>query len=244
MKTEKKLKKNTKEKKSEAKGKEKKLSPLEKARIARKSGKAGKASAGKKKKKVLFKAPADFKPFFLEISARTEKDGLFGPAIKGVRYVGRYDPNAEDKKKFDISAYDMPTLLGVASRLSAATYKTNAEKRFPADIKERNSTEKVDGKVKLVHRTQKRLPPNTSFRIVMRVIKKKADDSLGVSIKSIEQGVENAKGRIKPVALDKKDPAYRAIRKAQNILASAFKGVLLPPKRGRVKKVKEEEDDE
>jgi hypothetical protein len=200
--------------------------PAKKKGVARKTGAA-------RKPLPTWQAPADFKPHFLEISVRTEKDGLLGSAIKGTRYVGRYDPEAEDKKKFDVGAYDQDTLLGVLSRLSAVTFKATNDKKFPVEVKGRTE---VKGAM--------RLPANTSFRIVLRVNKKAADGSISIVFKSVEQSVKNAKtGRPKAVLLDKRDPVYRAFRKVNRILPAAFKAVLMPPKRTRGRNVEAEDEE-
>lgn len=197
---------------------DKEMSPLEKARAARAAGKGAKKPATKKAKAKLptFKAPEEFKPHFLEIQVATEKDGLLSNGIKATRYVGRYDPDAPDKKKFDLGSYDQRTLQGILSRLSMVTYATNAAKRLPA---------------------------KTLYQILLRVNRKSADGSLSILFKGISVQEKNEKtGRVKFKELDKKDPNYRKFRKASRILPAAFKAVLMPPKRTRGAKV--EQDDE
>lgn len=201
--------------------------PEVKAKAPAKKGfppkKAGGAKAKSKKKPLpIVKAPADFKPHFLLVSFRTEKDGLVGADFKATRYQGRFDRDVEDKKKFDLAAYDSRTLMGIAARVSAVTYKANAEKKFDVDAKKRMDT-----------KGGHRLPASTYFQALMRVGKKSADQSLTAGIKTIWQIVENNKGRQVPKELDKKDPVYRTIRKASRILPAAFKDVQMPPKRGR-----------
>lgn len=189
------------------------MSPLEKARLARASGKGGKA----KKKNALptFKAPEDFKPHFVTVLMKVEKDGLLSSSAKMTRYQGRYDPDAEDKKKFDVATYDQKTVQGVLSRFSMTTFATNAAKRLPA---------------------------GAVFQALLRVNRKSADGSLSVLFKGLEQAQKSAKtGRVKMVALDKTDPVYRKFRKAARILPPAFKEVLMPPKRTRGANKKEDE---
>lgn len=211
-------KKSSKEKSSSAKGK-KDLTPLEKARLAKAKGGTGSKKAAKKKNQPpIYKAPEDFKPHFLLVLVKTDKDGLLSNGIKATRYVGRYDPDAEDKKKIDLGSYDQKTLQGILSRLSMTTFVTNATKRLPA---------------------------NQVFQILLRVNRKSKDGSLSIVFKSIEVPKKSAKsGRIKWVALDKKDPDYRKFRKSSRILPAAFKAVLMPPKRVRGAKVAKEDDDE
>ena len=155
------------------------LSPLEKARLAKAGGKpvARKTARPARKPLASWQAPADFKPHFIEIGVRTDKDGLLNNAIKATRYQGRYDPNAEDKKKFDVGSYDMATLVGVTARLAAVTFRANADRKYPADIKARMSTETFknpagEKKERLVYRAAHRLPANTTFLILLRVNKK------------------------------------------------------------------------
>src|SRR5271156_4380783 len=69
------------------------MTPLEKARAARAAGGGVKKKAtAKPARKPLptFDAPADFKSHFLEVSLRTEKDGLLASQIKATRYQGRF----------------------------------------------------------------------------------------------------------------------------------------------------------
>lgn len=194
------------------------MTPLEKARLARANGTASKSKKSAKKLPPIFKAPEDFKPHFLEVMVKTEKDGLLSNAIKATRFVGRYDPQAPDKKKIDLGGYDRATLQGVLSRLSMTTYATNAARR---------------------------LPPNTTYKILLRVNRKAKDGSLSIGFKMVAVGVKSAKtGRVKAVELDKKDPQYRMFRKSNRILPGAFKNVLMPPKRTRGVKVAKEADDE
>ena len=194
---------------------------------------AKKSGAAKSKKKPLptYKAPADFKPHFLLVQVATEKDGLLGSAIKATRYLGRFDREAEDKKKSDMMSYDPKTLIGIQARLAAVTYKATNDKKYEVLPKAR---EGVKG--------SQRLPASTIFQILIRVGKKSADQSLTAGVKQIWQVVANPKtGRMALKELDKKtDPAYRMFRKSSRILPAAFKEVLMPPKRSKSRKVEEE----
>jgi len=205
---------------------------------------------------ATYEAPPDFKPHFLEVTVRTEKDGLLASSIKATRYQGRYDPDVADNKKADLGSYDIATLIGIQARLAGFTYRSNAEKKLPVQIKERNRTEKIQGKPKLVYRTAHRLPPNTVFRILFRVSRKAADGSLSIGMKQVEQIVKSEinrptlgkvktreeTGRTKIVLLEKTDPVFRMFLRARRILPAAFKNVMLPPKRIRGKKVEQSED--
>lgn len=161
-----------------------------------------------------WQAPVDFKPFFLEVVVKTDKDGLLAPAIKATRYQGRYNPDADERKKFDVSTYDQTTLMGILSRLSMVTFVTNQAKRLPA---------------------------NQIYRIVIRVMKKSKDNSIGTRMTQIERITRMKSGRVKSEVLDKTDLDYRKFRKAfRCILPCAFQSVLLPPKRTRNSRASEE----
>jgi hypothetical protein len=204
--------------KAEAKGK-----PAKKGFPAKKDGAA--KTKSKRKPLATYKAPADFKPHFLLVQVRTEKDGLLGGDIKATRYQGKFDREAADKKKFDLGSYDNKTLIGIQARLASVTYKANAEKKYPVSPKERDG---LKGSM--------RLPAGTVFQVLLRVGKKAADQSLTAGVKGVFQAVENPKtGRLGLKELDKKDPCYRALRKSSRIMPAAFKEVLMPPKRTRGK---------
>lgn len=202
---------------------EPKLSSLEKLKLKRKAEKEAAAKSGKKpaKKKnalPLFKAPEDFKPHFVTVLMKTEKDGLLSKKVRMTRYKGRYDPEADDKKKFDVGTYDPATVQGVLARFAMTTFATGVPKRLPA---------------------------NTVFQALLRVNKKSADGSLSVLFKGLEIAVKSEKtGRTKLKALDKKDPMYRKFRKAVRIMPPAFIDVLEPPKRERGTNKSKNSDDE
>lgn len=216
------IKKSSKEKESTGKksksSKEEKLSPLEKARLAKAKGGKSESKKPARKKTVLplFKAPEDFKPHFLAVLMKVEKDGLLSSAIRVTRYNGRYDPEADEKKKFDVGTYDPKTVQGILSRFSMVTYATNVAKR---------------------------LPSGAVFQALLRVNKKKDGGVISVLFKGLDQAVKNDKGRVKLKAFDKKDPTYRKFRKAVRILPSAFKEVLQPPKRVRGANKKDSDDE-
>lgn len=111
-----------KEKKSE-----KKMSPLEKARLAKKAG------GGKKKAKAknvpVFKAPAEFKPFFIRCTAKVAKDG-FIQDIKVTRIKGSL--TNENAKTVDMATWDPLTHTRFCTRYGTGTFVSNADKRLPA----------------------------------------------------------------------------------------------------------------
>lgn len=195
--------------------------------------KAGSAKAKKKKKALpLTTAPADFKPHFLLVQMATEKDSLIATKVKATRYQGRFDRDADEKKKFNLGAYDTTTLMGIAARFSAVTYKASNDKKMPTSPKERVGL-----------KGSNRLPPSTTFQILLRIGRKKEGNVLTVGVKNIWQGVvDKASGRTKLKELEKTDPAYRLIRKARAFLPMAFAEVQMPPKRSRKKSEDDSED--
>ena len=194
-----------------AKNKVKKtLSPaLQKALEARRKGTA---KPRVRKPIPTWQAPSDFKPHFLEILVRTEKDGLLSPDCKVIRYQGRYDPEADERKKFLVNSYDLRTVQGILSRLSMVTFINNANKRLPA---------------------------NKTFRVILRVGKRK-DGTITVSYRGLIRLAKLKSGRVKEVPLEKKDPVYRRFRKAGRLLPAAFSKVLQPPKVSRRSRKAEE----
>lgn len=195
--------------------------------------KPGAAPARKRKPLPTFKAPADFKPHFLLLQITTEADGLIGTKIKAVRYVGRFDRDVEDKKKFDMATYDMQTVVGIAARLGGVTYKATNDKKFPVSPKEREG-----------FKGAARLPAKTTFQVLIRVGRKAADNSLTAGVKQVWQALTSAKtGRQMLKELEKTDVCYRAIRKASRFLPAAFVNVQMPPKRTRGWKPESEDDE-
>ena len=199
-------------------------------KVVKKAAPVRAAGARPKRKPLpIFKAPQDFKPHFLLVQIATERDGLLASNISAVRYQGRFDREADDKKKSNMAAYDMPTLIGIQARLAAVTYKANADKKMPATPAERAASKGA-----------MRLPASAIFQVLLRVGKKAADQALTTRVVQVFQAVENPKtGRKGLKTLEKTDIAYRALRKASRILPAAFKAVQMPPKRGR--KVTDEE---
>jgi len=192
-----------------------KLTPLQKAQLARKNGTAKPST---KKPLPQFKAPADFKPHFVEVLFRTEADGLLGNAIKCTRYIGRYDPNAEDKKKRDMANYDWKTMIGIQARFAGVTFKPTNDKKYPVNVKERAG---LKGSM--------RLPASTTFKVLLRANRRKADQTLSVIVKGVWQLGKNDSGRVITKELVKEDPVYRMIRRVARLMPAAFKDVQAPP---------------
>ena len=211
--------------------------PAKKAPFGRGTTTGAKKPVRAKRKPVLFAAPADFKPHFLMLQAKTEKDGLFCSNMVATRYVGRYDPEADERKKFNLADYDPRTLCGIAARLSAITFKATQDRFYEPS---------AQGRVGI--RGAHRLPKSTQFNILMRVGMKKADGSLTCRVVSVEQPVKKTlkSGKTKTVmiSLEKTDPVWRLIRRASRILPAAFENVLMPPKRTRASRRAEQADEE
>lgn len=219
-------------------------------KVVAKKGKAEKPAKRKLRPgQFVYKAPADFKPHDLIIAFRTTKDGLLCNDFEAVRYLGRFGEEVDDRKKSIMSTYDMPTLLAIASRIGCVTFKPNAVNKYPEDIAERNSTEKVKNKntgekqVKLVFRKGMRLPAETTFRLLARVGRRSADNTLSATVKKVWQLGENRKGRAVYTELDKKDPASKLIRRVNRILPAAFQNVQMPPKKTRQSRRKDSDDE-
>jgi len=211
---------------------------------------AGKRTATKRKPIPTYKAPADFKAHSLLVQFRTEKDGLIGADIKATRYQGRFDFDADDKKKSDLASYDPQTLAGLAARLGAVTFKPNAERRMsvsPADRSNAGQTKsKVDGEVKIKKHYAvntdgtpmygaARLPASAVFQVHIRVGKSAAKgDILTAGVRGMWQIVtKKDTGRRIRKELPKTDVAFKMVRRAARVLPAAFAQVQMPPKRGR-----------
>ncbi len=144
-------------------------------------------------------APADFKPFFLEVKFTVGADGLINPSkFDAYRVKGRQDN--PDNRRYDLREYDVDSLMGIAARISSATYAPNHERR---------------------------LPPNSQWFLAFRVAKASADDTLRASLKVMQVKLEGKK--LKTLGEDKTDLLYRKIRKVNRIAGSAFVNVQLPP---------------
>lgn len=140
-------------------------------------------------------APSDFEPHFVLVEYRTESDGLFGGDFIAIRHsTGRFNPHLTDKDKVrDMMTYDIQTAIGIASRLSARTFKTDPTKR---------------------------LDPNTTYIILLRVGQKALTGELSVTVKSVGHVVNGEE-----FDLDKDAPIARLIRGAGRFLPDVFRNV-------------------
>lgn len=166
-------------------------------------------TAEQKKKLVMFKAPEDFKPSFFEVKFVTQHDGLISPGIVIERIRGQWDN--VDAKRFNLAEYDVPTLVGITSRLQASFYKSNFHGRLPA---------------------------KTRIGIIIRCGANRTTGLMSVSVKAAYTVVKNAStGKAKRVWFeDKADLTYRKIRRAARLLRGAFVTVQLPPTTSRKRK--------
>lgn len=188
---------------------------------------ARKAPARPKRKPVLFAAPADFKPHFMLLTIRTERDGLIAGDVKATRYLGRFDLEVEDKKKFDLEEFDQPTLRAIAARFAGVTFKATQDRFYSNNPAERIGV-----------RGSHRLPKSETIYVLIRAGSRKADGSLMVGVKKCWQKVtkkspKTGKNISRLVELEKTDPVWRMMRRATRVLPAAFTGCLIPPKRTR-----------
>lgn len=195
-----------------AKAKAEKLAAGSGGKPAAKGTKAGAAKTGRVKPPT-FQSPSDFKPCFIELMVKTQEDGLLGPKFRATRVQGNW--TNENAKRFDMMEYDAPTVTALIARLSAKTFATNVARRLPA---------------------------STAFRIVIRVGKRAADDSLMCGVKSISKQVVSAKtGKSRWSELeDTTDPVRRKIRGAARLMVGAFTDIQLPPSKRKSKDTDEE----
>lgn len=148
-------------------------------------------------------APSDFKPAFFDFRFETDEYGLIkSGTLSGVRVRGRWDN--EEAKRYDMSEYDQATLTAFGMRVSTGIFAPNPEKRIPA---------------------------NTAFRLIVRVSKRAADESLAARFVGMSHSKIGGKKEI--WFADKTDITYRKLRKCARVLPSAFVNVQLPPSRRR-----------
>ena len=188
------------------------MTPLEKARLARASGKSTtkrKAGTARPKPYGLFKAPKDFKPFFVEVAVRVDKDGVISN-LKATKYRGR--PDTENVKTVDLGLYEPQTLIKLAARLAGPSF---------------------------VNKVDKRLPAGATAKIMYRVGKKAEGNVLTVGIKGISLKLDGDKTKFKP--LEKSDPRYRVLRKSGHFTAAAYTQTKPFPSAAELKALNSEE---
>lgn len=219
-------------KKVKASEKEEKVS--KKAKAAEKEiGKKAKAKKGKAGKPPTYswQAPDTFTTSFpVEVTLKTEKDGMPGGVWRVRRYKGKYVPaeaEQEGKKWWNLAKIDPHTYNALVSRLSLVLFHPTGRLNKAG--------------------VSPRLAPNTVYQVLLRCGKKKADDSLTARINAVNviEVKKNKRGeRVeKATELDKKDVNVRKFKKANKHLPAAFRALAeLPAKPSRRKKADEDED--
>jgi hypothetical protein len=195
---------------------EKKLSPLEKARLAKKAGKGGKKPAKKKNAPPVFKAPDEFKPFFFRAAVKIAKDG-FIQDVKMVRIKGSL--TNENAKTVDMSEWDPVTFNRFCTRYGTGTFATNIAKR---------------------------LPPGQMVKFAGRVSIKSTTGGLNVSLKEfklVDTTTKKAK-EIGPKSSKELASVYRLARKPAKFLPAAFVNVKPFPSGAELKAMAKEKDSE
>ncbi len=79
-------------------------------------------------------APHDFVPHFVLVEYTTANDGLFAGEFQAIHHsTFKFNRHLTDSAKVrDMMTYDAKTAIGIAARLSARTFKTDATKRLDA----------------------------------------------------------------------------------------------------------------
>ena len=206
---------------------------------ARKAGGAKKgASPAKRKPAIVHSPPADFKAFFLDLTFRTGADGLMSPKIKLERNQARWD-STDEKKRSNMFEYDTLTAAAFISRFSGKLFSVNP------NFKNAKAGTGIEAR--------KRLMPNTTYKVVLRVLStanknsKAGEPILGCRVAHLARYEKNpTTGKSKVVWLDNaakygKDPDRRRIRAAGKFCAGAFTECLLPPSRSRRSKAESED---
>lgn len=202
------------------------IDALAKARAARAAdkGKAKKTAAKQKTKTYTWKAPETLTTGFpLEVTFKTEKDGMPGAAWRVLRFKGRYNPDADPRNIFNMAETDPKTMLALACRMSQTLF---------------HPTGRLNSKG-----ISPRLEPNTVYRVLMRVGRRKSDDVITVTMQQVYKSKTLKSGKTKMVELDKKDPDVRKIKKCKRHLPPVFRTLeALPDRKKRRRKSEEDED--
>jgi hypothetical protein len=181
--------------------------PVKKGFPAKKTGAAARKRPARKPIPT-FKAPAEFKPFFMRVTMLTAKDGIITD-VKATRIKG--SPTNENAKTLDLSVYDPDTERRMATRFAGPTFIRNDSKR---------------------------LPGNAKFDMLMRVGARKADDSLMVALREARMKVGKDGKAIdikKDKKTGKPTVEWRTLRKALKFMPAAFTKVLPFPSAAEIK---------
>lgn len=159
--------------------------------------------------KITFAAPDDMKPCFIELLFRTQEDGLIGPKFRCIRIKGNWDN--DNAKRYDMMEYDASTVTALIARISAKTFATNALRRLPAD---------------------------SSFKLIIRAGKSSIDGNLRATVKSIAKLAPRASGKsVWKELTDPKDLIRRKLRATARFLPGALVSIQLPPSGRKPKSV-------
>ncbi len=109
-------------------------------------------------------APDDFESHFVLVEYTTANDGLFAGDFQAIRHsTFKFNQHLTDVTKVrDMMTYDVRTAIGIASRLSARTFKTDPTKR---------------------------LDPGTTYIVLIRVGKKATTGEITAAVKSVSHVV-------------------------------------------------------
>lgn len=118
--------------KAKAKDSKKSKKPAKEEAAPKKKGfpakKGGAAKARSKKKPLpVFKAPAEFKPFFSRVGIRIDKDGIISD-VTMIRIKG--SPTNENAKTVDMALLDPDTLRRFTARYCGAAFIKSDKKRL------------------------------------------------------------------------------------------------------------------
>lgn len=105
------------------------MTPLEKARLAKKNGTSKAKPSKAKAKKIEFKAPEGEKPFFVKMAIAIDRDGLFTD-LKAVRVKG--NPEKDTAQTVDLATWDPNTLRRLGIRYAGPAFIRNVAKRLDA----------------------------------------------------------------------------------------------------------------
>jgi len=176
---------------------------------AKKTGTAAKPAVARAPRPT-WEAPADMKTGSYDFLFTTDDHGLIDMrTAQGVRIKGKWDN--PDAPRYDLREFDINTLMAFYARISAVVFAPNPIRRLPA---------------------------NTTFRLVIRAVVRRADGTLAARI----IGASHKSGKKTVWFEDKADPTYRKLRKVARILPSVFVDAQLFPSGRRSKKNQEEAD--
>lgn len=141
--------------------------------------------------KFLFKAPEGLKSCFVMLGFSTAKDGFITPGATAELIRGKWDN--ENAPTYDLFEHDPTTATTLMSRFMMLTYAPNPIRR---------------------------LAPNTSYEVLMRLGVGTKDGVMRVGVKIVWRGLTKS-GDLQEI-VDKKDPELRKLRRAGKFLPGSF----------------------